>query len=112
MKHFTWDQIEAAVGHSGAGGQALHTHQFIVNWDKAPKCFRDEVRAGRDIAHLFDRDAKRLDATAKRLGVRVRVIERWGRETQHIDLCGAPLARALAECRRDARVASMSLFGG
>lgn len=99
MKHFEQMEIEEAIAHAAEGGQALHTHRIIVDWQKAPGCFKREVRAGRDIAHLFDQDEDRLRKTARRLGVRVIVVERRGRPGQHIDLCSGPLRRALAECQ-------------
>lgn len=102
MKHFTVWQVDEAQIYSLSGGQALHTHQIIVDYSKAPACFVREVNAGRDIAHLFDQDAIRLVATVKRLGVRVVVVERRGQPGQHIDLCGKPLMRALEQCRKDA----------
>lgn len=100
MKHFTQWDVEEAQDYADAGGQALHTHQIIVDWAKAPGCFRDEVRAGRNIAHLFDRDRDRLVRTARSLGVNVIVVENEGRRGQHIDLCRGPLRKALAMCER------------
>lgn len=99
MKHFEMMEVREALAHSAAGGQALHTHDIIVNWSKAPACFKREVNAGRDIAHLFDLDEERLRATAKKLGVRVIVVERDGQGGQHIDLCGGPLKKALLLCK-------------
>jgi hypothetical protein len=83
-----------AIAHVEAGGQALEL------WDKsytlgprAPRCFR-----GKDFAKLYDADPVRLLATARRLGVRVVVIDREGdRRRQHVDLVGGPMRRALKE---------------
>jgi hypothetical protein len=101
VKHFECRDVDEAQDYAEEGGQALHTHQVIVDWEKAPGCFKREVNAGRDIAHLFDRDVARLVATVRRLGVKVVVVERRGQRGQHVDLCGAPLRKALAECDRD-----------
>lgn len=101
MRHFKCRYVAEAQAYADAGGQALHTHQIIVNWDKAPGCFKREVNAGRDIAHLFDNDAARLRATARKLGVKVVFIDREGRRGQHLDLCGGPLRKALALCERE-----------
>src|SRR5262245_19278773 len=98
MKHFSDLEVEEAQAHAAAGGQALHTHRIIANWEKAPYCFRAAVRRGEDIAHLFDQDVKRLALTARKLGVRVVVVERLGRPGQHVDLCAGPLRKALALC--------------
>lgn len=100
MRHFTQWLVEEAQAYAAEGGQALHTHRIIVNWEKAPGCFKREVNAGRDIAHLFDQDEQRLRATARKLGVSVIVVERRGRPGQHIDLCGGPLRKALALCEK------------
>jgi hypothetical protein len=98
MRHFTDWQVEEAEEYATTGGQALHTHRIIVDRVKAPACFRREVDAGRDIAHLFDQDENRLIATARKLGVRVILVERRGTIAQHIDLCSGPLRRALKMC--------------
>lgn len=107
MKHFVMREVEAAIRYSAVGGQALHTHRIIVDWEKAPACFRSAVERGENIAHLFDRDVVRLVATAKKLGVRVILVERRGQEGQHIDLCGAPLRKALELCRKSAEEAGI-----
>lgn len=99
MKHFPMQEIEEAQGYAALGGQALHTHRIIVNRRTAPRCFLREVDAGRDIAHLFDRDVDRLKETALKLGVNIIVVEREGQLGQHIDLCGAPLRKALTQCK-------------
>lgn len=97
MKRFTEREVEEAIAHAVAGGQALHLHRIIVNPKRAPRCFVEAIRRGEAIAHLFDQDAFRLRATALRLGVRVVVVERAGTAHQHVDLCGVPLRRALEE---------------
>jgi hypothetical protein len=102
MKSFTTMQIDEARAYAAAGGQALHCHRIIVDWQKAPACFRREVEAGRDIAHLFDQDLPRLVNTARQLGVRIIVVENRGTPSMHIDLCGGPLRKAKALCERDA----------
>lgn len=91
-------EVEEAIQYSMEGGQALHCHKIIVDENKAPSCFVNAVKRGEDIAHLFDQDQGRLVRTAKRLGVKVILVERVGTENQHIDLCGAPLRRAKREC--------------
>jgi hypothetical protein len=90
VKHFPCRDVEEAVAYAKSGGQALHTHQIIMDRARAPRCFVAAVDRGEDIAHLFDLDEVRLIATARRLGVR-----------QHIDLCGSPLRKALALCEED-----------
>lgn len=99
MKHFTIMQIEEAYAYAKKGGQALHTHNIIVNEDMAPRCFVNAIRRGEDIAHLFDSDKGRLVRTAKRLGVRVIFIDNEDTPHQHIDLCGKPLQKALEMCK-------------
>jgi uncharacterized protein (DUF58 family) len=94
MKTFTQGEFREAEAHAVAGGQALHLHRIIT--PRAPNCFKAAIARDEDIAHLFDRDEARLRATARTLGVRVIVIDRKGTTTQHIDLCGAPLKKALA----------------
>jgi hypothetical protein len=98
VKKFLAMQIGEALAHAAAGGQALHLHRIIVDEKKAPRCFVNAVRRGEDIAHLFDRDRLRLVATAASLGVKVIFVERPGTDRQHVDLCGAPLRKAIALC--------------
>lgn len=94
MKIFQQRQVEEAKQHALAGGQALHLHRIIGDWDKAPACFKRAINRGEDIAHLFDQDEVRLVATVKRLGVKVVVVEHAGTPRQHVDLCGGPLTKA------------------
>lgn len=99
MRHFTIMEIEEAYAYAVGGGQALHTHNIIVNENNAPRCFVNAIRRGENIAHLFDLDKTRLVKTARSLGVRVVYIDNEDTTRQHIDLCGAPLRRALNLCR-------------
>ena len=101
MKLFETMTIREAYAFAKEGGQALHLFDGKI-WgnpsEPTPSCFRRTMKAGKMWAHLFDQDKTRLIATAKRLGVRVIVVSREGNYAQHIDLCGRPLERALAEC--------------
>ena len=98
MQKFQSRELEEAVAHAVAGGQALHLHRIIAGSATAPPCFVRAVARGEDIAHLFDQDEARLVATARGPGVRMILVERRGTARQHIDLCGWPLRRALEEC--------------
>ena len=104
MKVFRSHELEEAIVYAAAGGQAIHLHRFIGDRVRAPACFVRAVDRGEDIAHLFDRDERRLILTAKKLGVRVVVVERSGSPRQHVDLCGAPLRKAKVECERHALI--------
>lgn len=88
MKVFEWDEIFQAYEHSQSGGQALHLHSLTQG--------HPLFRRYKQIAHLFDMDAERLEKTARKFGVRVIKIERPGTIKQHIDLCGKPFERAKA----------------
>lgn len=96
VRVFAWREVREAVAYAKAGGQALHLHRVIVNRAKAPHCFVAAVDRGEFIAHLFDQDAVRLRATARKLGVKSIYIHRAGTDAAHVDLCGAPLRRAYA----------------
>lgn len=98
MKLFQQREIREALDHAASGGQALHCHRIIMDRAKAPGCFKRAVARGEDIAHLFDLDKVRLVATARRLGVKVILVEREDSSCQHIDLCGAPLKKAKGLC--------------
>ncbi len=96
MRRFDNRSIRSAIAHSVAGGQALHVFEAI-NGMPAPGCFR----RSKLWAHLFDQDAERLRATARKLGVRVILVHHPKTVKQHIDLCGKPLKCALAMCEED-----------
>jgi hypothetical protein len=95
LKVFRMEETAEAIAHSKAGGTAIHLHTIIPNRRIAPKCFLRAVDRGDPIAHIFDLDRARLVAFARMLGVQRIHVDRDGQETQHIDLCGAPLDRAL-----------------
>lgn len=99
MIMFEWRELRQALDYAARGGQSLHLHRFIH--PKAPPCFRQAVARGEQIAHLFGQDKERLIATAKRLGVKVIVVERESTSKQHIDLCGKPLQRAIQQLLGD-----------
>lgn len=98
MRRFRFREIDEATAYAAEGGQALHLHRVIVDYEKAPRVFVDAVKRGEFIAHLFDQDRDRLEQTARELGVNAILVEREGRPSQHIDLCGGPLKRAVAMC--------------
>lgn len=88
--------LRAAIAYAVAGGQALHVWdpgEAGSTWPRAPQVFRQS----RPWAHLFDANAARLEATARRLGVRVVLISHRGTRHQHVDLCSTPLRRAIDE---------------
>lgn len=112
MKVFTDWEAEEAWDHAEAGGQALHLHKIIVDRRKAPACFVRAVDNDEYIAHLFDMDATRLEATVRSLGVKVVLIERPGRRGQHVDLCGGPLRKAIAIANKAHREAKAKADDG
>jgi hypothetical protein len=95
VKVFQARDLKDAIAYAAAGGQALHLHRILGL--RPPACFRRDVEQGRDIAHFFDQDKERLVATVRRLGVRVVRVEREGTDKQHVDLCGAPLRKAISQ---------------
>ena len=108
MKRFEQRELRAAYAHAVTGGQALHVcdaKAFVR--DDSPNCFKQSPQ----FAHLFDQDHPRLVRTARRFGVRVIKVEHPGTERQHIDLCGRPLARAIAQCIADANDAAVAAEG-
>lgn len=108
MKQFAQNELRAAYAHAAAGGQALHVcdaRQFVTA--AAPACFR----RAREFAHLIDANRARLEATARKLGVRVVKVERPGRVGQHVDLVGKPLERAKAVATTVAEI-QQALAGG
>ncbi len=78
-----------AVDFALSGGQALCIHTWGLHM--GPRCFQGAPVIGK----LMDQDAARLEATARRLGVRRVVICRRGRPGQHVDLVGHPLLKAM-----------------
>ena len=91
MKHYTArSQFKQAIEDAVGGGQALFTHAWGLA--QGPKCFHGAKRIGK----LFDQNARRLEETARHLGVRKVKIDRLGKPEQHVDLVGQPLERAIA----------------
>jgi hypothetical protein len=101
MRVFSCMEIHEAEAYAAQGGQAVHLHQIIGDPARAPQCFVRALARGEYLAHLFDQDEKRLISTARKLGVRVVVVEHRGQPGQHVDLMGRPLQRALALCKAD-----------
>ena len=97
MRVYQTKELPAAYEHAAQGGQSLHlmSGRFAYLRKDTPSCFKGRGQ----IAHLFDQDTSRLAATARRFGVRIIKVERQGERGQHIDLCGKPLERALAEAQ-------------
>ena len=100
VKLFLFKDILTAFEYVAQGGQALHVWnpprvngRSVYPEPKVPECFAQAATWG----HLIDDDADRLIRTARRLGVRRIVVSRAGKRGQHIDLCRAPLRRAIAE---------------
>ena len=99
MKQFESKDIPKAHDYVAQGGQVLHVWKPPKHgWQGAPACF---MRSRKIWGHLLDADKDRLIATARRLGVRVIKVAQEGRRGQHVDLCGKPLQRAIAECERE-----------
>jgi len=97
MKQFDSRNVLKAIQYALDGGQSLHI--WRGEWpDPKPSCFVN----GQLWGHLIDQDVARLITTAKRLGVRNIVVANRGRRTQHVDLCGKPLTRAVKECEGSA----------
>lgn len=98
MKVFQQSELLKAYDHAAGGGQALHlmSGAFAYGQARTPACFKGR----KQIAHLFDQDRKRLEATARKFGVRKILVDRIGERGQHVDLCGKPLDRALEEARQ------------
>jgi hypothetical protein len=92
---FSMRELPQALAHAAAGGLACHLHCVMSR--RGPRCFRAALARGEHIAHLFGKCVPVLRAEARRLGVRVVLVEHEGRESQHVDLCGTPLRRLLAE---------------
>lgn len=96
MRYFGVRDVREAVRWAAAGGQALHTHPFIVG--KAPAPFRRAASRNELIAHLFDWNTARLTETARAFGVNRVFVHHAGTARQHVDLCGGPLVVAARCC--------------
>lgn len=98
MRVFSCMEVHEAKDYAAQGGQAIHLHRIISDPARAPQCFVRAVARGEYLAHLFDQDEERLITTARKLGIRVVMVERRGQPGQHVDIMGRPLQRALALC--------------
>jgi hypothetical protein len=101
MKLFQHDEVQAALAHADAGGQALHVWRPPNDgrrsyWPGAPEHFLQHLLW----AHLIDHDEKRLIELARSLGLMRVYVHRRGRRGQHVDLCGEFLQRAIRACER------------
>jgi hypothetical protein len=100
MKVFKQKELKDAFAYADEEkGQALHVYtptEAMKRKHNLPKCFKknDDLWA-----HLMDNDTDRLIRTAKQLGVSIVKVEREGRQGQHVDLCGAPLIKAIAKAK-------------
>jgi len=106
LKSFQRNEIKAAYAWAAEGGTAIHLHRDIPNYHegsktkpRAPKCFRDAIDRGENIAHVFDQDYARLVTMARSLGVVNILVEHRGTPSQHVDLCGSPLRKLLQRVR-------------
>lgn len=90
---FQPNEIHEARAHAQAGGIAIHLHKIV--FPHSPQCFRQAVKRGEYIAHVFGQDAEELRALARSLGIKVVFIDKEGTPSQHLDCCGAPLKRLL-----------------
>lgn len=95
MKVFQTREMHEAIAYAGNGEIAIHLHSIV--FPRSPACFRDAVARGEQIAHVFGKDRSVLTSLARRLGVRIIVIDNPGTDKQHVDLCGAPLRKLLKE---------------
>jgi len=86
----TLEGLRAPIQEAANGGQGLLVHVAIQGM-AAPGCFQRSKAWGK----LYDQDVKRLVHTATNLGVKRIVVHHQGTPKQHVDLCGAPLLKAL-----------------
>lgn len=93
MKLFQRNQIDEALEYASRGKQSLHIYPSLKRMN-APKMFMRYSTWG----HLLDQQPGRLRKTAKRLGVKIVKIHKPGTKSQHVDLCGRPLDRAIKLC--------------
>ena len=101
MRLFAHGQIREAKAHAAAGGQALHLwNPGQGGWPGAPAVFNRAAGQGKPWGHLFDHNRLRLVRTARQLGVRIVVVANQGEPGQHVDLCGRPLQKAIAEASK------------
>lgn len=86
-------ELHEAVAHALAGGIAIHLHKIV--FPHSPLCFRNAIKRGEFIAHVFGQDKGELDQLGRQMGVRVIYIDKADTPRQHLDMCGAPLRRLI-----------------
>lgn len=101
MKLFKEREIREAIAYAKEGGQALHVW-MPRGYEKMPGVPKPFKKNKSLWAHLFDQNMGRLISTAKKLGVRKIKVGNEGHKAAHIDLCGAPLDKAIQQCENDA----------
>jgi len=94
MKLFAQNQAKEAIRAAAEGELALHVWTGADRWPHAPQVFKATPLAG----HLLGQSHLDLVRVAMDLGVHLPAIQNGGTRTQHIDLCGAPLRRAIRMC--------------
>ena len=97
MKQFNSKQFREMASYVAQGGQALHVWFPKSSHYDAPACFNKTKENG--WGHLLDGNKKRLERTAKKLGVKGVVVSQEGKRGQHVDLCGRPLRKAIQKCK-------------
>lgn len=88
----TIEGLRAPIQEAANGGQGLLVHKSIQGMP-APGCFKRSHEWGK----LYDQDLHRLVRTATAWGVKRIVVHHSGTPKQHVDLCGGPLLKALAQ---------------
>lgn len=97
-KLFTWRELQEAMQFAYQGGQALYIMPGKFA-DKRKDC-PEPLQGQPFIAHLFDQQTTRLEATARELGLATILIEKQGERQQHIALSGEPLNKAIGRFRQ------------
>lgn len=97
MKTFTQMELNEAFTYAKENPDSFAIHLHFMLGLRPPQCFKRDVKKGVPIAHVFGANKEALIALAKRLGVNRIVVEHTGTYRQHIDLCGKPLQKLLAE---------------
>ena len=97
MREYGRRGLREARGEAARGGQALVVIDGAPAGRHVPTCFRRASEYG----YLLDQDEERLVRTARGLGVRRVVVDRRGEPEQHVNLVGAPLAKAREHIKKE-----------